>query len=261
MVDVTVIGCGNMGSALVTGLSRADRHDVTAYDVDSSALESVAPYCQQTTTDIDEAAESAVVMLTVKPDVVGTVLQELDLSPDQTLVTAAAAVPAAFVEARTDATVVRLMPNLAAETGDMAAGVAWDEPDTDVRQVLDDLGVAVEVDEDLMDAATALNGSGPAFVFYVLKAMKQAGVEEGLSAADAEVLAAQTFKGAAETVLHSDRSVDELIDAVCSPKGTTIEGMKVLRESNVETVVGEALFAASDRARELAEEFDSERGS
>jgi len=74
MVDVTVIGCGNMGSALVTGLSRADRHDVTAYDVDSSALESVAPYCQQTTTDIDEAAESAVVMLTVKPDVVGTVL-------------------------------------------------------------------------------------------------------------------------------------------------------------------------------------------
>jgi len=153
------------------------------------------------------------------------------------------------------------MPNLAAETGDMAAGVAWDEPDTDIRQLLDDLGVAVEVDEDLMDAATALNGSGPAFVFYVLKAMKQAGVEEGLSAADAEVLAAQTFKGAAETVLHSDRSVDELIDAVCSPKGTTIEGMKVLRESNVETVVGEALFAASDRARELAEEFDSERGS
>ena len=260
MVQVTVIGCGHMGSALVRGLSRAGEHDVTAYDVDASALEEVAPYCQQTTTDIDEAAESAVVVLTVKPDVVGTVLQELDLSSDRTLVTAAAGVPTAFVEERTDATVVRLMPNLAAETGDMAAGVSWDEPDADVRRLLEDLGEAVEIDEELMDTATALNGSGPAFVFYVLKAMKQAGVEEGLSADDAEVLAAQTFKGAAQTVLHSDQSVDELIDAVCSPKGTTIEGMAVLRESDVETVVGEALFAAADRARELAEEFDSEQG-
>lgn len=258
MVEVTVIGCGNMGSALIRGLSRVGGHDVTAYDVDASTLDSVGPYCQQTTTDIDEAAESEVVVLTVKPSVVGDVLEAIDLSPGQTLVTAAAGVPSAFVEARTDATVVRIMPNLAAETGDMAAGVSWDEPEPDVRQLLDDLGEAVEIDEELMDTATALNGSGPAFVFYVLKAMKQAGVEEGLSADDAERLAAQTFKGAAETVLHSEQSVDELIDAVCSPKGTTVEGMAVLRESDVETVLEEALFAASDRARELAEEFDSE---
>ena len=250
-----------MGSALIRGLSRTGTHDVTAYDLDSSALESVAPSCQQTTSDIDEAAESDLVILTVKPAAVDDVLQAIDLSSSQTLVTAAAGVPTEYVRERTDATVVRIMPNLAAETGDMAAAVTWDEPDEDVRQLLDDLGEAVEIDEELMDTATALNGSGPAFVFYFTKAMKQAGVEEGLSADDAELLAAQTVKGAAETILHSERSVSELIDAVCSPQGTTIEGMTVLRENDVETTIGQALFAASERARELAEEFDNERTS
>jgi pyrroline-5-carboxylate reductase len=150
------------------------------------------------------------------------------------------------------------MPNLAAETRDMATAVTWNEPDTDVRQLLDDLGETVEINEELMDTATALNGSGPAFVFHFVRAMKQAGVEEGISADNAEILAAQTFKGAAEMVLQSEQSVGELIDAVCSPKGTTIEGMTVLRESDVETRIGEALFAASERARELAEECDNE---
>ena len=113
-----------------------------------------------------------------------------------------------------------------------------------------------EIDEAQMDVATALNGSGPAFVFYFLQAMKEAGVEEGLPATEAETLAAQTFKGAAETVHHSEKSVDELIDAVCSPNGTTIEGMEVLWDSDVEREVGDALSAARRRSAELAEEAE-----
>lgn len=245
-----------MGGALVKGLSRNGEHRVTAYDIDASARESVASYCQQTTADIEEAANSDVVVVAVKPGAVGEVLGELDLSPEQTLVTIAAGVPTEFVEERTDATVVRLMPNLAAETGNMAAAVTWDEPDEDVRRLLEDLGEFAEIDEELMDTATALNGSGPAFVFYVLRAMKEAGVEQGLSPDQAETLAAQTFKGAAETVLRSERSVDELIDAVCSPKGTTIEGIRVLRESTADVALEDALVAATERSRELAEEFD-----
>ncbi|MFA9516437.1 pyrroline-5-carboxylate reductase [Halopenitus sp. H-Gu1] len=256
MVDVTILGCGNLGSALITGLAKEGNHDVTAYDIDESALDRVEPYCQQTTTDIEEAATSDVIVVAVKPDIVETVLDSLDLSADQTLVTVAAGVPIDFVDARTDATVVRIMPNLAAETADMAAAVTWDEVDEDVRALLDDLGEFVEIDEERMDVATALNGSGPAFVFYFLQAMKRAAVEEGLESDDAEVLAAQTVKGAAETVLRSDRSVDELIDAVCSPKGTTIEGMEVLWDSDLEAEVEEALSAAARRSRELAEEFE-----
>ncbi|MFB6080341.1 MAG: pyrroline-5-carboxylate reductase [Haloferacaceae archaeon] len=258
MAEMSIVGCGNLGSALIEGLAKSGNHSIRAHDVDPEALERVAPYCHATTTDLDDATAADVVVVAVKPDAMGDVLSALDLSPDQTLVTVAAGVPVEFVEARTDATVVRIMPNLAARTGDMATAATWEEADADVREVLDDLGEYVEIDEELMDVATALNGSGPAFVFYFLQAMKEAAVDEGLAPDDAEVLAAQTVKGAAETVLRSDRSVDELIDAVCSPNGTTIEGMEVLWASDVETVTGEALSAAAERSRELARQFDDE---
>ena len=254
MADVTIVGCGNLGSALITGLAAAGGHDVTAYDVDEAALARVASHVARTTTDVETAAASDVVLVAVKPDVVGAVLSELDLSPDQTLVTAAAGVSRAYVAARTDATVVRIMPNLAAETRDMATAVAWDDPDEDVREILSDLGSYVEVEEDLMDAATALNGSGPAFVFYVIQAMTEGAVAEGMAHDDATVLAAQTVKGAAETALRSDRSVDDLIDAVCSPNGTTIEGMEVLWDSEFAETMGAAVAAATRRSRELAAE-------
>ncbi len=258
MTTVSVIGCGNMGSALIKGLSRSGKYDIIASDPDTDALDRIEAYCSQTSADSADAAAADVVVVAVKPKYVGDVLDSLELGPDQTLVTIAAGITTEFVEDRTDASVVRVMPNLAAETGDMAAAVTWDEVDEDVHEMLEDLGEFVEIEEELMDAATALNGSGPAFVFYLLQSMKEGAVEEGLSPDQAEVLAAQTFKGAAETVLNSEKSVDELIDAVCSPNGTTIEGMEVLWDSDVDTSVGAALAAATERSKELAENATDE---
>ncbi|MFB6252003.1 MAG: pyrroline-5-carboxylate reductase [Halobellus sp.] len=256
MIDVSVIGCGNMGSALITGLSQAGGYRITAYDVDPDAFERIEQDADQTTTDLADVTDSDVVVLAVKPDIVPLVLEDLDLDADRTLLTIAAGVSTDVVAAETDATVVRIMPNLAAETQNMAAAVTWDEPDDHVAQMLSDLGEYVVVDEDLMDVTTALNGSGPAFVFYLLGAMADRAVEEGLDADDAETLAAQTVKGAAETVLRSEESVETLIDAVCSPGGTTIEGMEVLWDSDVDAVVGDALSAARERSAELAEEAE-----
>ncbi|MGQ3411006.1 pyrroline-5-carboxylate reductase [Natrinema sp. LN54] len=258
MVQTSVIGCGNMGSALIKGLWRAGNHTVTACDLDPDALESVADYVDHTTSDISEAADADVVIVAVKPDIVGAVLDDLDLSPDQTLLSIAAGVSTDYVEARTDANVVRIMPNLAAETGDMAAAVAGDDITDEVRELLDDVGEFAEIDESRMDIATAVNGSGPAFVFYLIQAMADAGIEGGLEEGDAETLAAQTFKGAAETVLRSEQSLDELIDAVCSPNGTTIEGMEVLWDSDADADVAAAVAAAEERSGELAAEFGSE---
>src|SRR6056297_2246296 len=198
MVQTSVIGCGNMGSALIKGLWQAGNHTVTACDLDPDALEAVADYVDHTTTDVSEAAEADVVVVAVKPDIVGAVLDDLELSPEQTLVSIAAGVSTDYVSARTDANVVRIMPNLAAETGDMAAAVTGDDVPDEVRQLLADVGEFAEIDEAQMDVATAVNGSGPAFVFYLIQAMAEAGVEGGLEADDAERLAAQTFKGAAE---------------------------------------------------------------
>jgi pyrroline-5-carboxylate reductase len=106
--------------------------------------------------------------------------------------------------------------------------------------------------------ATALNGSGPAFVYYLIGAMRTAAVAEGLDPDAASTLAAQTFKGAADTVIQSDESIEDLIDAVCSEGGTTIEGMNVLWDSDVESVLEATLGAAAERSRELGGDFDDE---
>jgi pyrroline-5-carboxylate reductase len=230
---------------------------VTAIDADPDALAAIEPNVDATTTDVVTARESEVVVLTVKPDVVDAVMADLDLRPGQTLLTFAAGVSREYVDERTDATVVRAMPNLAAGTGDMAAAVTPNATD-EVRTLLSAVGEFVEVDESLLDTATAVNGSGPAFVFYLVGAMKQAAVDGGFEPDQAEVLAAQTFRGAAETVLSDDRSVDELIDAVCSPDGTTIEGMEVLWDSDVEEEVTAAVEAAQRRSAEISEAFEDE---
>ena len=252
MTRVSVVGCGNMGGAFLKGLAGVGAHHLTAIDLDPDALEAVEEAATETTDDIAAAKEAEVVIVAVKPDVVGAILDDLDLSADQTLVTLAAGVSREFVADRTDASVVRIMPNLAAETGNMAAAATEESLTDEVRELLDDVG------ESLMDIATAVNGSGPAFVFYLIDAMKQAGIEGGLEPGQAETLAAQTFKGAAETVLRDDRSVDELIDAVCSPNGTTIEGMEVLWDSDADEAVIDAVAAAEERSREIAEAFEDE---
>ena len=246
-----------MGGALLKGLSKSGTHRLVGCDIDPDALAAVADYCTETTDDLAVAAEADIVVLAVKPDMVGTLLEPLDLSADQTLISIAAGVSTDYVGARTDAKVVRLMPNLAAETNNMAAAVTG-AVDDEIRALLAEVGAFAEIDEAQMDIATAVNGSGPAFVFYLIGAMKNAGVDSGFDPEAAETLAAQTFKGAAETVLRSERSIDELIDAVCSPGGTTIEGMEVLWDSDVDADVAAAVHAAEDRSREMADGFTDE---
>ncbi|WEL20321.1 pyrroline-5-carboxylate reductase dimerization domain-containing protein [Halorhabdus sp. BNX81] len=256
MVHVSVIGCGHMGGALVRGLSAAG-HRVTACDVDESVLEDLSGVADETTTDLEAAASAPIVVLAVGPDAAGEVLADLELDPDQTVVSVAAGVSTSMLESTTDAAVIRMMPNLAAEYGEMAAAVT-PEPTGDVATVLDDLGTVVTIDEDRMDLATAINGSGPAFVFYLIGAMQQAGIEGGLDSDDAAALAAQTFKGAAEIVLQSDESVEELVDAVATEGGTTIEGMEVLWDSDVEDVLGETVAVTEERSAEITAEIGDE---
>lgn len=254
MVEVSVIGCGHLGSAVIKGLSRAGTHTITACDLDEAALAEVEPYVARTTKRVEVAAESPVVILAVRPQTVSPVLDDLEMNGEQTLLSFAAAVPTDFIEERTGATVVRGMPNLAVEYGSMAAAVtaAGDEA---VQTILDDLGNYVVVDESLMDISTALNGSGPAFAFYLMKVLAAAGVKSGFEEEQAALLAAQTFKGAAEIAMASEKSLDELVDAVTSEGGTTIEGMEVLWESDVDEVLEETVRAAEERSLEITDDF------
>mgnify|MGYP002762575550 CR=1 FL=1 len=246
-----------MGGALLAGLAASGEHTLVGCDVDADARAAVADHCTETTDDLAVAAEADYVVLAVKPDSVSDILPALDLGGDQTLISIAAGVSTDYLADLTDAEIVRLMPNLNAETRNMAAAVTGAVDDT-VRALLEEVGEYAEIDESAMDIATAVNGSGPAFVFYLIGAMADAGVDSGLDEDQAETLAAQTFKGAAETVLRSEQSIDELIDAVCSEGGTTIEGMELLWDSDVDDEVAAAVHAAEDRSREMAAAFDDE---
>lgn len=258
MVTVSVIGCGNMGGALVRGLAQAGYTDVIVCDVDPEALETVSDVDVMTSTDPTDAIEADIVVLAVKPNLVSVVLDDLDLSPEQTVVSIAAGITREYVAEHTVASVVRVMPNLAAEWGTMAGAMTGEDIDPVVVELLNAVGEVVELEEQQMNTATALNGSGPAFVFYLIQAMADAAVDNGIEPNAARILAAQTFKGAAETVIRSDESLDELIDAVCSPKGTTIEGMAVLRESDIRPTLAAAVSAAERRAEELSLEVSDE---
>ncbi len=256
MTHLSVVGCGNMGGALLQGLAESGDHRLVGCDIDPDARASVADYCEPTD-DLAVAAEADYVVLAIKPDSVADLLPALDLGGDQTLISIAAGVSTDYLADLTDAEIVRLMPNLNAETRNMAAAVTGAVDDT-VRALLEEVGEYAEIPESAMDIATAVNGSGPAFVFYLIGAMADAGVDSGLGEDQAETLAAQTFKGAAETVLQSEQSIDELIDAVCSEGGTTIEGMELLWDSDVDDEVAAAVHAAEDRSREMAAAFDDE---
>ena len=257
MVEVSVIGCGHLGSAVIRGLKKSGEHTITACDLDEDALAAAEPYVDRTTKSVEDAATAPVVILAVRPQTVSPVLDDLEMDPDQTLLSFAAAVPTDFIEERTGTTVIRGMPNLAVENGLTAAAVTA-EGDETVQAVLDDLGKYVVVDESLMDISTALNGSGPAFVFYLIKELAAAGVESGFEEDDAALLAAQTVKGAAEIALQSEESLDDLIDAVTSEGGTTIEGMEVLWGSDVDDVLERTVRAAEDRSLEITENFERE---
>jgi pyrroline-5-carboxylate reductase len=259
-MKVSVIGCGNLGGAVVKGLVAKD-HEVVACDKDPDALASLPESDRIEKTEDTSAAikDSEVVVLAVKPDIAGAVLDSFELEDGGVLASFAAAVSLNFLRQKTeeDAKVVRVMPNLAAEYNEMAAAVSPpSEVPESVGTLLGDLGSYVEVDESLMDISTAVNGSGPAFVFYAMKAMKEAGVEGGLEAEQAQTLVAQTFRGAAAIVQNDERTLDELIDAVCSPGGTTIEGMEVLREADAGEPFADAVAAAERRSEEITEELD-----
>jgi pyrroline-5-carboxylate reductase len=149
------------------------------------------------------------------------------------------------------------MPNVAALVGESAAAVARgnlaDAADVQLAvAILSAVGIAVEIDEKLMDAVTGLSGSGPAYCFVMIEALSDGGVRMGLSRDLALRLAAQTMLGAARVYLQSDMHPAQLKDMVTSPGGTTSAGLKALEEGKIRATLITAVEAAANRSKELA---------
>lgn len=260
-MKISVIGAGNLGGSFIRGLIHSDAvkpEEIKASDPDEKKLEELRNLGISTTTNNREAvSDSEIVFVATKPSLVPDVLESLNLDDHKLLVSLAAGVSTELMNEHTDARIIRVMPNICVSVGEMASAYALSksargEDGEIIENLLEKLGRTVKVDEDLMDAVTGLSGSGPAYVFLFIEALKKAGTEQGLSEDTALKLAAQTVKGSAELVLNTEKSLEELIDIVSSPKGTTIEGMKVLESENVSEALEKAVSAATERSKELS---------
>ncbi|MFH1126217.1 MAG: pyrroline-5-carboxylate reductase [Candidatus Altiarchaeota archaeon] len=259
---VGFIGAGRMGSALMGGLLKAGmapKNKVMVYDKDQGRLNAAKKLGIKTAkNNRDLVANSEVIFIAVKPKDIKQLLDEIkEVSDGKLFVSIAAGVRIKKLEEKLKGRVIRVMPNtpciLYEGASAFCLGKKATKKDSEkVKKILGSLGVVIQVREDLIDAVTGLSGSGPAYIYLVIKALAEAGVKEGLEEKVALKLAAQTAKGAAEMVLKTGKTPQQLIDDVCSPGGTTIEGIKVLEGKKVAEAFKQAVKAAAKRSRELS---------
>ncbi|UZN02413.1 pyrroline-5-carboxylate reductase [Cellulomonas sp. S1-8] len=260
---VAVLGGGVMGGTLVAALRQGgwDAERVVVADQDAGRAAALAQEHGVRVADNRDAVASAdVVLLAVKPDVVPAVLADIApvLRAGALVVSVAAGVPLRVYEDALPAgtPVVRVMPNTPALIGKGASGIAPGAAADDahlalVERMLAATGLVERVAEKHLDAVTALSGSGPAYAFYVIDALAEAGVLLGLPRDLASRLAVATVEGAAAMVAQSGEHPVVLRERVSSPGGTTVAGVAALDAHAVRAGLVAAVRAAADRSREL----------
>ncbi len=265
---VGFLGAGNMGEAMIKGLVQAGvvpPKAIAATDVRADRLAQLAGQYGIGAAPSNAAlvAESDIVILAVKPQILGAVLGEIAPSVDGTklLISMAAGVATRTIRerlGRSEARLIRVMPNTPALVLEGATAIARSaglEPgDLEAAQELfGAVGRVVVLDEDALDAVTGLSGSGPAYVAIVIEALADGGVKMGLDRQTAMILAAQTVLGSARLILETGTHPAQLKDMVASPGGTTIAGIAALEDGAVRRTFIQAVERATQRSRELGQ--------
>jgi pyrroline-5-carboxylate reductase len=263
---IAILGAGQIGEALLTGLLstgwRSPDEIVVTVRREERAQELAERHGVRATTSNPEAVNgAAMVVIAVKPQDFDTLLGEIGgiLSPEQTVLSIAAAVPTSRIEERIapGVPVLRAMPNTPATVHEGVAGLcagahAEDEHLALAEEVLLHVGSVVRVPERYMDAVTAVSGSGPAYFALLAEAMIEAGILLGLSREDTTQLVVQTMLGTAKLLRDEKMHPVELREMVTSPGGTTIRAIRELEQAGVRAAFLNAIQAAMDRGRELA---------
>ncbi|HVE64222.1 MAG TPA: pyrroline-5-carboxylate reductase [Mycobacteriales bacterium] len=264
MTTLAVLGAGKMGEALLSGLLRSGTStgDVVVTTRRPERGQALAErYAVRAVTNVEAVAAADVLLLAVKPQDMAALLEEIaaSLASSQLVVSLAAGIPTAFLEQRLPpgVAVVRVMSNTPvlvdeAMSAISAGSLATEEHLRLVEELLGSVGRTIRVPEDQQDAVTALSGSGPAYFFYLVEAMTDAGILLGLPRQVAADLLVQTALGAAVMLRDSGEHPVQLREAVTSPAGTTISAIRELEKHGVRAALIAALEAARDRSRELA---------
>lgn len=263
---IAFVGAGNMATSLVSGLLAAGTppESIRASDPADHQRQRLAAKGIATFADNDQAVSGAdAVVLAVKPQVMQQVLRPLALEPGQVVISIAAGVPLSALAAWSapDTPIVRCMPNTPALLGAGITGLFANDAVTAAhRQIADAIleaaGKTLWVDDEArLDAVTAVSGSGPAYFFYLMEAMIDAGVAPGLPREDAATLTLETAYGAARMAREGSDDPARLRANVTSPGGTTERALSILDAGGTRETVHQAVAGAAQRARELAEEI------
>ncbi|MDH2414241.1 pyrroline-5-carboxylate reductase [Nocardioides sp. CER19] len=261
---IAIVGVGNMGEAVLSGLVKSGHapEDLAAgVRRTERGEELTARYGVRAGSAAEVAAAAEIVVLGIKPYDVVTMLRSLDLKPGQLVVSLAAGITTAAMEAAVPdgVAVVRVMPNTPSLVGEgmsvVAGGATAAEDDVaDAVALMKAVGDVAVVPEKQVDAAAAISGSGPAYVFYVAEALVEAGVHLGLPRATAAQLVTQTLAGSSLLLRETGEHPAVLREQVTSPGGTTAAALHALESAAVRAAFLDATRANRDRSREISAE-------
>ena len=263
--SVAIIGAGVMGETLLSGLLRAGTPSADLLVCEKRAeraAELTEKYGVTVTADTAEVASAQTVALVVKPQDMADVLADLapHLGRDHLLVSLAAGISTAFIEERVPGgvAVVRVMPNTPALVDEGMAAISpgshCDESHlAEAEELMASVGKVVRIPERQQDAVTAISGSGPAYIFFVVESMIEAGVHLGLPRTTATDLVIQTLVGSAKMLRETGTHPTVLREQVTSPGGTTASALRELEVHKVRAAFLAAMESARDRSRQLAE--------
>lgn len=264
-MKIGFIGLGNIGASVIGGILRgklADKNDIVGYDISTTTTNSVkSQYGIRIAADGHEAARFAdILFVAVKPQHVAGVLSGISSDVRENTIVVNIAVSKSIAELNEafgrPVKIVRLMPNTPVLVGEGCMGVCRNEYVTDEEmarcmELFNGFGLAVEIAEKFIDDVAGVCASSPAYVFMFLEALADSAVAAGIPRRESYTLVAQTVLGSAKLMLETGKHPGELKDMICSPGGTTIEGVRVLEEHAFRGTVIDAVKATFDKAKQL----------
>jgi pyrroline-5-carboxylate reductase len=267
--SIAILGTGSMGGAILGGLLQPSVTVTGGIRVTNRTVQKARPltsdavqsFALEETPDANQRALAGarLVLIGVKPAMVPDLLRSIApaLEPDAIVVSVAAGVTIATMEALVSSVVLRAMPNTPATVGrgvtGLAAGTRSSEDDLALaRTLFETVGTVLTVPETKIDALSTISGSGPAYVFYLIEQLTKTAVDLGFSPDEAAAMVNGTFLGAAELLVDSGLDPAELRRRVTSPKGTTERAIDVLESAGLKALFDRATASALARSRELA---------
>ena len=265
MTKLGIIGAGAMGQAIAKGLSAAGLYaskEIALFDLRKEVLEALKAHEFSTSESLEHLVSNidpdGVLLVAVKPQNIDDLLKEIRKLKSSIIIVSICAGTkiAKFEQFFPENPIIRVMPNTPAQIAKGASVLAPNskcssEQVERIQKIFASMGLAIVLDEDKLDAVTALSGSGPAYVFYLIEAMGDAGMKLGLDEASSRALARETVYGAACLVVESGKPARELRAQVTSPKGTTQAAIESFEQSGFKDIVTKALEAACNRSKEL----------